>query len=196
MLRGRTSVETLRGLMIAALACAPSVARAGGIELVGQSALSLGRGGAVLARADDPMVLAYNPAGLAELRGTQLTLQLNLALFDACVDPAGFYGWGVYPPAARSRFIDPETGAGEVVPLGEIDRSGRRRRVAAADSYDDPYDTVCLDQNVAPIPQLAWAMRVTEELGIGFGFIFPAVLPSGRWGGENGIIRGDDGELR
>ena len=178
------------------LASAPSVALAGGFELVGQGPQSLARGGAVLARAEDPLVLANNPAGLAELRGSQLTLSLNLALFDACVDPAGFYGWGIYPPAARSRFIDPETGEEEVVPLGEIDRSRSRPRVAAREYYEDPYDTVCLDQNVTPIPQLAWASRITEDLGIGFGFVFPAAQPSGHWGGENGIIRGDEGELR
>lgn len=186
----------LRALIVAALASLSTAAHAGGFEVVGKSAQSLARGGAVLARAEDPLVLADNPAGLAELRGTQLTLNLNLALFDACVDPAGYYGWGVYPPSARSRFIDPETGEEEIVALGEIDNSGRRPRVAARDYYEDPYDTVCLDQSVTPIPQLAWATRVTQDLGVGFGFVFPAAMPSGRWGGENGIIRGDEGDLR
>ena len=199
MLMSRSSVVAVLGLvvvMFASLAIVPSVAHAGGFELVGQGAQSLARGGAVFARADSPMVLAHNPAGLAELRGTQLSLDLTLALFDACVDPAGYYGWGVYPPAARSRFIDPETGEEEIVPLGEIDRSRARPRVAARAYYEDPYDTVCLDQNVTPIPQLAWATRVTEDLGVGFGFIFPAAMPSGQWGGDNGIIRGDEGDLR
>jgi long-chain fatty acid transport protein len=195
MLISRAGVASLFSVVLA-LAAGASSARAGGFELVGQGAQSLARGGATFARADDPMVLAHNPAGLAELRGSQLLLNLNVALFDACVDPAGYYGWGVYPPSARSRFIDPDTGREQVVPLGEIDRSDGRERVAARDYYRDLYDTVCLEQNVTPIPQLAWTMRLTEGLGIGFGFLFPAAVPSGRWGGENGIIRGDDGKLR
>src|SRR5262245_54762828 len=72
-------------------------ARAGGLEYTGgQGTQSLARGGAVVARADDPMVLARNPAGLAELRGTQFLLNANLAFLDACYTPAGYYGWGVY----------------------------------------------------------------------------------------------------
>ena len=81
--------------LIAVLAQA-ATAQAGGLEYTGQGSMSLARGGAVAARAEDPMVLAHNPAGLAELRGSQLLINLNLALFDACVEPAGFYGWGNY----------------------------------------------------------------------------------------------------
>jgi hypothetical protein len=38
-------------------------ASAGGLEYTGPGTQALGRGGAVAARADDPMVLTYNPAG-------------------------------------------------------------------------------------------------------------------------------------
>jgi long-chain fatty acid transport protein len=87
----------LGGSLIAVvLALGAARAHAGGLEYTGQGAQSLARGGAVAARADDPMVLAHNPAGLAELRGSQFLLNINLALFDACVDPAGYYGWGAY----------------------------------------------------------------------------------------------------
>lgn len=171
-------------------------AAAGGLEYAGQGAQSLARGGAVTARAEDPMVLAHNPAGLAELRGTQLMLNLNLALFDACVDPAGFYGWGVYLGGKRSRFVDPITGEEETLALTEVDETGPEPVAVAADYYTGAYDTVCLDQHITPIPQLAWTMRITEKLGIGFGFIFPAVQPGGAWGGKHGIIRGESGDLR
>ncbi len=163
---------------------------------MGQGAQALGRGGAVTARATDPMVLAHNPAGLAELRGSQLLLELNLTLFDACVDPAGYYGWGAYSGGKATRFFDPETGEQVRLPLGSLNEEGTAAVPAARRYYRDLYDTVCLQQNVTPIPQLAWAMRVSEVLGIGFGFVFPQVQPSGRWGGEHGVIRGDDGELR
>ena len=163
----------------AAIACslaafAPT-ARAGGLEYTGQGAQSLARGGAVAARAEDPMVLAHNPAGLAELRGSQFLLNLNLALFDACVDPAGYYGWGAYLGGKPTRLRDPDTGQQQILRLSEIENGA----AAEPNYYSDPYDTVCLDQTITPLPQIAWSRRVTEELGIGFGLIFPSVQPAG-----------------
>ena len=78
----RTSLAS--GLALTALLLSASSARAGGLEYQGQGATALGRAGAVEAKASDPMVIAYNPAGLAELRGSQFLLNLNLALFHAC----------------------------------------------------------------------------------------------------------------
>ena len=38
---------------------------------------------------------------------------------------------------------------------------------------------------------------MSERLGIGFGFIFPAVQPGGAWGDrDTGVIRNAEGELR
>ncbi len=142
------------------------------------------------------MVLSYNPAGLAELRGTQLLLDMNLVLFDACVDPIGYYGWGTYGANKPFRIDDPATGERTTIRLGQSDPATSMPWAEAQAYYEDPLDTVCLDQNITPIPQLAFSSRLTEWLGVGFGFVFPAVLPSGNWGGENGVIRGDTGELR
>jgi len=190
----RINALSLALLTSAMLLRAPT-AHAGGLEYSGQGAQALGRGGAVTAKADDPMVLAHNPAGLAELRGSQFLLNLNLALFDACVDPAGYYGWGVYGGGrASTEFPDPETGVRTTIPLGTIDPV--TKQPVTADYYSDPYDTVCLDQNITPIPQIAWTRRISQKLGIGFGFIFPAVQPGGSWGGRNGVIENDQGELR
>ncbi len=175
---------------------AASQARAGGLEYSGQGAQALGRGGAVTARADDPMVLAHNPAGLAELRGSQFLINLNLALLDACVDPSGYYGWGTYLGGKASRLPDPDGGPARLLRLKEIDDAQMPPIAVEQAYYTDPYDQVCMDQRITPIPQIAWTRRVTEDLGIGFGFIFPAVTPNGRWGGEYGVIRGDDGDLR
>lgn len=180
----------------AALSGVPT-AFAGGLELVGQGPISVGRGGAVTARADDPLVLAHNPAGLAELRGQQLHISFALALFNACVDPAGYYGWGTYLGGKASRFIDPKTGNEEALRLAAIDNSTGTPIAVEHDYYREPYDTVCLEQNITPIPQLAWSARVTEDFGIGFGFIFPQAQPSGNWGAHgSGLIRGRSGELR
>src|SRR4051794_17997039 len=97
-------------LLMAGLLLAVPSAHAGGLEYTGgQGAQALGRGGAVTARADDPMVLAYNPAGLAELRGTQFLFNANLALMSACMEPIGYYGWGVYSGGRASILTDPDT---------------------------------------------------------------------------------------
>ncbi|MGD8861038.1 MAG: hypothetical protein PVI30_13605 [Myxococcales bacterium] len=194
----RTSLVTAFGTAVAAVALQAGTAHAGGLEYTGQGSQSLARGGAVTARAEDPMVLAHNPAGLAELRGSHLMLNLNLALFDACVTPAGYYGWGVYLGGDLSEIPDPNGGPSQTIPLKRIDMTDPTAPFPEAwDYYSDPYDKVCLDQNRTPIPQLGWTYRVSEDLGIGFGLIFPSVQPSGNWGAKfTGVIRGDTGELR
>lgn len=44
---------------------------------------ALGRGGAFVAKADSPLALEYNVAGLAQLRGTQVLLDASLFLPEA-----------------------------------------------------------------------------------------------------------------
>lgn len=182
-------------------------AMAGGLEYTGQGAQSLARGGAVTAKAEDPMVLAHNPAGLAELRGSQFLINFNLALLDACVDPIGFYGWGNYTGGKPSRLPDPQTGAITDLPLNEFEvdpETGQRLRTPTGEYialeteyYVEPLDTVCLDQAVTPVPQIVWSHRLSERIGIGAGLVFPSVQPSGNWGAyRSGIIRGASGELR
>jgi hypothetical protein len=48
---------------------------------------ALGRGGAFVAKADSPLALEYNAAGLAELRGTQILVDPGLFLPDASSSP-------------------------------------------------------------------------------------------------------------
>jgi hypothetical protein len=160
---------------------------AGGLEYAGAGAQALGRGGAVTARAEDPMVLANNPAGLAELRGNQLMLDLNLAVMKACVDPIGYYGWGAYGGGSASRLPDPAGGQPLILNLGT-------GVPGTADAYyAGQLDTVCMKQGYTPVPQFGFTARVSQRLGIGFGLMFPAATPQGRWGGENGIIQGAGG---
>ncbi|HET6336612.1 MAG TPA: hypothetical protein VFG30_25490 [Polyangiales bacterium] len=162
-----------------------SRAAAGGLEYSGAGAQALGRGGAVVAKADDPMVLANNPAGLAELRGNHLMLDINLALMSACVDPIGYYGWGVYGGGTPIRIPDPNGGPPTTLNLGTP---------GAVDSfYTEPLDTVCMKQGVTPVPQFGITARVSERLGIGFGLMFPAAQPQGAWGDQNGVIQGKQG---
>jgi long-subunit fatty acid transport protein len=166
-----------------------SVVYAGGIEYAGAGTQALGRGGAVAARADDPMVLMYNPAGLAELRGSQLMLGANLAFMNACVEPTGYYGWGAYGGGKPSRFVDPKNGRMLTLQLGRAGQIGPNEQ----SYYSSPYDTVCLRQGNTPVPEFGFTTRVSERLGIGAGLMFPAVTPQGQWGGPTGIIQGAAG---
>lgn len=51
---------------------APESARAAGFELPGQGTADMGRGGAFVARGDDPTAIAINPGSLVKLRGYHL----------------------------------------------------------------------------------------------------------------------------
>ena len=48
------------------------LAGSGGIENASFSAQQLGRGGAGVARPDEPAAISYNPAGIADLKGVQV----------------------------------------------------------------------------------------------------------------------------
>lgn len=176
-------------LTIACVACLwagfVGTVRAGGLEFSGAGVHGLSRGGAVAARTNDAMALRYNPAGLVEVHGSQVIMEMQLSLLDACVDPIGYYGWGVYRGGESFELPDPQGGQPRPTTL-EV----------GSQYYRDTLDRVCLSQNVQPVPQLAWAKALTRRWGIGAGLIFPAAMPSGSWGGKDGVIRNDDGELR
>lgn len=55
-------------------------ARAGGFHYPDHGTVALGRGGAFVARADDPTALYHNPAGATQLRGTHIFIGGNLLL--------------------------------------------------------------------------------------------------------------------
>jgi long-chain fatty acid transport protein len=59
-----------------------AVARGGGIEVPMQSARAAGQADAFTAQADDPSAIFYNPAGLTQLRGTNLSAGAYLLQAD------------------------------------------------------------------------------------------------------------------
>ena len=87
---GRRPRGLALGLALSAL-LAGAEARAGGFEVPDNGAEALGRGGAFVAKADDPTAIQYNPAGLAGQRGTRL-------LFDGKLvnAPYSFQRFGSY----------------------------------------------------------------------------------------------------
>lgn len=150
------------------------VARANGPELLPGGTRAVGRAGAVAARPTDPMAMLTNPAGLPRLSGDQVMLNLDFAFHDMCVDPYGFYGWGISPQQGSSPSSD----------FGSSTDEDYLRR---------PLDTVCNSAPVLPLPQLAWAFHLTDSLSMALGFVAPTVVPGMQFGGPNGSIQTGDG---
>jgi long-chain fatty acid transport protein len=67
------------GLAVASLVWSPS-ALGGGLEVPMQGARAAGQADAFVAQADDPSAIHYNPAGLTQLKGTQISIG-GLGLF-------------------------------------------------------------------------------------------------------------------
>ena len=72
----------------------PLKALAGGAEYPAEGGQGLGRGGAYMARADNAWVLSRNPALLADLWGSQLSISANMGFSRPCFHPSGGFGWG------------------------------------------------------------------------------------------------------
>lgn len=72
-------------------------ARAGGFALGENGTEALGRGGAFVAKADSPLALEYNVAGLAQARGTRVLFDNHLFFSQYRFARAGSDGSGPYP---------------------------------------------------------------------------------------------------
>lgn len=157
-------------------------ARADGEQIMPGGTQAIGRGGATAARPTDNMAMSLNPAGLVELSGNQVFLQLDTVFDHVCVQPYGFYGWGVYLTEdqqgnltnrddRRSEFGDPASAA-----------YGRRH-----------LDRMCNSGAISALPQFAFSFHVTDRLSLAAGFVAPAMTSIAQWGGEDGTIQTDTG---
>ena len=156
-------------------------ARADGEQLMPGGTAAIGRGGAVAARPTDNMAMLHNPAGLVDLPGNQVLLNLDTAFDDVCVQRYGYYGWGIYltedregntnnPDDHRSEFGDPSGNYG----LRHLDR-------------------VCNSGPVGPLPQLAFSFHVTPRFSLAFGFVANVFMGGAQWGGKDGTIQTPEG---
>jgi hypothetical protein len=157
-------------LGVVLLLASPRLARAGGLELLPGGTRSLMRAGAVGASPSDPMTLIQNPAGLALLPDNQFLLEFDVPFHTMCADLYGYYGWGLY-----------ETGNSD---------AGDSRD---PDYAEQPLPEVCNSAPVLPTPQFVFSVKPTKNLGIGFGFAAPTVVPGLQYGGSDGTIAGPDG---
>jgi hypothetical protein len=166
--------------LFVALTSIPGKLLASGLELMPGGTRSVARGGAVIARSEDPMALSHDPAGLAFLSGNQVMLDVDFPIHDMCADPAGYYGWGVYSEG-NSEF-------GDQLELDNPNQPTIGRTYAST-----PLGEVCNSGTPQPIPQLAWASKVSEHVAIGAGFVAPIVVTALQFGGEDGTIQTEFG---
>ena len=83
-----------------AFALPQGTAHAGGFEVPANGTEALGRAGAFVAKADSPLAIEYNVAGLAQQRGTRVVFDNNLYLSRYAFQRAGSDGFGPYPEVA------------------------------------------------------------------------------------------------
>jgi long-subunit fatty acid transport protein len=184
-------------LLVATVALSSSgAAFAGGYEFPANGTEALGRGGTFTAKADTPLALDYNVAGLARQRGTRVLLDGNIILHDYEFTRAGVYPsedatnagapWVGQPfPTVRNQggpFFAPFLGI--TTDFGKLDRwtfglgvygpsaYGKRQfpKTLSVNGVDWPspsrFDVVNEDLLIV-FPTLAAAVRATKWLDIG-----------------------------
>jgi hypothetical protein len=142
------------GLALAIAAPAGAARGSSGIESPEIGVLQAGRGGAWVARADDPLAAYFNPAGLAT-QSSGAHAGVHLMLLDQCFTRRGPDGKPV-PPSTTSPIPAP-----------------------GAEGGPDP--KVCAERGVFPNPQVAAALRLRDDLAIGLAVLGPHGVGSRQW---------------
>jgi long-chain fatty acid transport protein len=154
-------------------------ASAGGFRIYDQSASATGQSAAFAAQADDPSAIYYNPAGMTQLRGTQLSFgTLLIGGHTSFTSPSGatahgdFGGSIAYPPpsnfyatvnfkdAGYQAFGNLSAGVAVLSPFGNMYRYGN----------NGPFATAVIRSALQLIdikPTLAY--KLTDQFSIGLG---------------------------
>jgi hypothetical protein len=141
-----------------------------------------------MARADDPSVMVRNPALLADLWDDQALLGGHLVLTSGCFQATGAYGWNTSGRPDVSNL-----GNGPLVlngPANGTDLQGK----PLGNYANEPFPNVCLRGMAQALPQLALAMKLTPDLGVGLGFFPPDVDSMNRWGNSDGTVDTPNGK--
>jgi long-chain fatty acid transport protein len=173
-----TRSSIIRYLVLISLTWSES-ASAAGFRIYDQSASATGQSAAFAAQADDPSAIYYNPAGMTQLRGTQLSFgTLLIGGHTSFTSPSGatahgdFGGSIAYPPpsnfyatvnfkdAGYQAFGNLSAGVAVLSPFGNMYR------------YRDnaPFATAVIRSALQLIdikPTLAY--KLTDQLSIGLG---------------------------
>lgn len=141
-------------MAFALLAAAGAARASSGLESPDVGVLQAGRGGAWVARADDPLAAYANPAGLAS-QPNGAHVGVHLMLLDQCFTRLGPDGKPV--PASTTAPIPAPGAAG------------------------GPDPKVCAEGGVFPNPQIAATLRLRDDLAIGLAVLGPHGVGSRAW---------------
>ncbi len=192
----------------------PQTAHAGGLFYAGSGTRPLGRGAAYHVRADDPLALSYNPAKLADLEGTQFLANFNLALLDACMNPAGTATRGVPQSATddpasaeagkvrdrgtyKENYEPASSGNPDVTRFGVIPTAGNKDLRKSWVGTTMP--KVCNETSLMPLPNFvftyqffkqknSWPANGKHGLTVAFGLVAPGAVAQTNWGNKNGTV--------
>ncbi|AUX47452.1 hypothetical protein SOCE26_089730 [Sorangium cellulosum] len=142
------------GAALAAVALAGAARASSGLDSPEIGVLQLGRGGAWVARADDPLAAYFNPAGLAAQR-TSAHAGLHFMQLGQCFTRLGPDGKPV-PPSLTTP-------------------------IPAPGSEGGPDPEVCAEGGIFPNPQLAAAFRVNDALVLGLAALGPHGVGGRAW---------------
>ncbi len=182
-------------LGVAALFASARETRAAGFFYSDLGARELGRGATGTAGAGNLSAIIYNPAGLADLPGLNVQLDLQLATQGTGFTRGGGCGATLYPCAtvADSSGLFPNTMSGVSLDLGVLSPNLKGLVVAAgihgppavgSHSYPDPRDfntaadvaagapqryTLISSNNLILFPGISAGYRLTDWLAIGAG---------------------------
>lgn len=134
-------------------------ALAGGTELGAVGVEAVGRGGAFVARASDPLALNHNVAGLAGLAGVQWTASMNVGLWRHCFARDGRYDG-----------VESGVSTGSTV-FADSDYATAR----------PAYPEVCNELSPTVVPQLVVTWRPKPWIAFGAGILTPAGIGSQRF---------------
>lgn len=139
-----------------------------GLESPDNGAYQVGRGGAWLARADDPLAVYFNPAGLVR-QASGVHVGAHLMFLDRCYTRLGqdadesssSYGQYGFPVSPGNDYPGPgaEPDGKAIAPPG----------------------SVCEVTHPSPNPQLAANFRILDKLAIGLGVLGPHGVGNAEW---------------
>jgi hypothetical protein len=169
-------------LTLLAWVSVPLTAAAGGNEFPSGGTRGLGRGATGFARADDPTIMARNPALLADLWDDQAMSGAQFLFVDACFHPTG----GFTPGSINGSSVVNLRGEKIFVqaPDGATDLEGNPLEGFLL----EPYPISCYTGPMPILPQVALARKLSSDFGVGLGFFPPDVATLHQWGDRDGII--------
>ncbi|WP_437305311.1 OmpP1/FadL family transporter [Sorangium sp. So ce388] len=142
------------GAALAAMVAAGAANASSGLDSPDIGVIQLGRGGAWVARADDPLAAYFNPAGLASQR-TSAHGGVHLIQLSQCFTRLGPDGQPV-PPSYTTA-------------------------IPAPGSEGGPDAEVCAESGLFPNPQIGATFRVNDALAVGVAVLGPHGVGERAW---------------